>query len=103
MGSFGDFKIEWETRLCEVDGIIGYFHTWEQWSKPLPASPLAGGPPAGVISMVFGIVEFPEGVKRVDPTSIKFVDEINSGLTIMNARKKEKENDHNCRRNNQRN
>ena len=92
MASFADFKVEWETRLCEVDGRIGYFHTWEQFSKPVGASPLMGGPPAGVISQVFAIVEFADGVERVDPVYIKFIEEINAGLTIMNARKKEKEN-----------
>lgn len=75
MASFRNFNIEWDTRLCEVDERIGYFHTWEQWSKPVGASPMIGGPPAGVISMVFGIVEFPEGVERVDPINIKFVDD----------------------------
>lgn len=54
---------------------------------------MIGGPPAGVIAYVFGIVEFPEGVERVEPIYIKFCDEINAGLTIMNARKKEKENE----------
>ena len=92
MASFADFKVEWETRLCEVNGRLGYFHTWEQWSKPVGESPIIGGPPAGVISNVFGIVEFPEGVERIIPTWIKFVDEINAGLTIMNVRNKEKEN-----------
>ena len=70
-----DFKIKWDTRICEVGDRIGFFHTWEQWSKPVSESPIAGGPPAGVISMIFGIVEFPEGVERVDPSQIKFVDE----------------------------
>lgn len=70
-----DVKVGWNTRLCVVDGRTGYFHTWEQWSKPLPASPLQGGPPAGVMSMVFGIVEFVNGIERVDPVNIKFCDE----------------------------
>lgn len=37
------FKIKWETRLCEVDEELGYFHTWEQWSNVVNASPLRGG------------------------------------------------------------
>lgn len=67
-------------RLCEVNGKLGYFHTWEHYSKPIEASPLVGGAPAGVISLVFGIVEFSDGVKRVYPYEIKFRDEINQKL-----------------------
>lgn len=67
-------------RLCEVNGKLGYFHTWERYSKPIEASPLVGGAPAGVISLVFGIVEFSDGVKRVYPYEIKFRDEINQKL-----------------------
>lgn len=26
-------EIRWETRLCEVDGELGYFHCWEHWSN----------------------------------------------------------------------
>lgn len=71
-----NFKIEWETRLCEVDGELGYFHTWEQRSN------------------VFGIVEFPDGVKRVDPARIKFCDEQNAMLYEM-AKRMKGENDKN--------
>lgn len=67
-------------RLCEVNGKLGYFHTWEHYSKPIEANPLVGGAPAGVISLVFGIVEFSDGVKRVYPYEIKFRDEINQKL-----------------------
>lgn len=75
-----NMTVEWSTRLCTVKGETGYFHTWEHYSKPLPASPLAGGEPAGVFSKIFGIVEFKDGVRRVDPTEIKFCDEENSFL-----------------------
>ena len=86
--------IEWATRICEVNGEIGYFHTWEQWSNVIDASPLAGGHPGGQVSQVYGIVEFPDGVRRVSPTFIKFRDEINGGLAVMNSRMKG-ENDEN--------
>lgn len=69
-----------DLRLCEVKGKLGYFHTWEHYSKPVGASPLVGGAPAGVIGLVFGIVEFSDGVKRVYPYEIKFRDEINQKL-----------------------
>lgn len=80
--------IEWETRLCEVNGEVGYFQTWEQWSNVVDASPLRGGHPAGQISQVFGIVEFQDGVRRVDPVKIKFCDETNAILKDFNEMKK---------------
>lgn len=66
---------EFLTRLCEVKGELGYFHLWEQWSNVVDASLLRGGHPAGQIGQVYGIVEFKDGVRRVDPESIKFCDE----------------------------
>lgn len=78
-----NIPIEWKTRGCTVNGEPGYFHTWEHYSKPLKASPLMGGAPAGVFSKVFGIVEFADGVRRVDPTDICFCDEENECLTAL--------------------
>ena len=72
--------------LCKVDGKIGYFHTWEHFSKPLPASPFVGGEPAGVYSKVFGIVEFADGIQRIDPTDICFCDDGNKILTELNKK-----------------
>lgn len=83
-------NISWETRLCEVHGELGYFQTWEYFSKPMEASPLMGGAPAGVFSKIFGIVEFSDGVRRVDPTKIKFCDEQNAFLTERNRLHKER-------------
>lgn len=85
--------VSWNSRLCEVDGEIGYFQIWELYSRPLEASPLIGGAPAGVFSQTFGIVEFENGVRRVDPVRINFCDEENAALKIMNSIKKEKEHD----------
>lgn len=84
MASFGNFKIEWETRLCRVDDRIGYFHTWEQFSLPVAASPLQGGPPAGVIAEVFAIVEFETGIEKVHAYNVKFCDEIHADLVAIN-------------------
>lgn len=78
-----NFEIKCELRLCEVDGKIGYFHTWEHWSNVVDASPLRGGHPGGQVGQVYGIVEFQDGIRRVDPVKIKFCDEINDGLTMM--------------------
>lgn len=77
-------EIKWETRLCEVNGELGYFHCWEHWSNVVDASPLRGGHPGGQIGQVYGIVEFSDGVRRVEPSSIQFRDEVNDALKMMN-------------------
>lgn len=71
-------------RLCEVKGELGYFHCWEHWSNVVDASPLRGGHPGGQIGQVYGIVEFSDGVRRVEPSSIQFRDEVNDALKMMN-------------------
>lgn len=83
-------QVEWKTRICTVNGKVGYFHTWEYYSKPLEASPLRGGSPAGVFSKIFGIVEFSDGVRRVEPTDICFCDDDNAFLSEMEQVGKEK-------------
>ena len=83
-----NFEIKQELRLCEVDGEVGYFHTWEQWSEVVGESLLRGGHPGGQIGQVFGIVEFQDGVRRVDPAKIKFRDETNQILKDFNEMKK---------------
>lgn len=80
--------IEFQKRDCVVDckdeKKLGYFHQWEQWSNVIGESPLIGGHSAGQISQVYGIVEFSDGsVKRVEPTSIKFVDGDNKDLRLF--------------------
>lgn len=79
----GQKKVEFPTRLCEVKGELGYFHLWEQWCNVVDASLLRGGHPAGQIGQVYGIVEFKDGVRRVDPVSIKFCDEENAALCAL--------------------
>ena len=64
-----NMNVEFTTRFCEVKGELGYFHLWEQWSNVVDASPLRGGHPGGQIGQVYGIVEFRDGVRRVDPCS----------------------------------
>lgn len=83
-----NFTVEWETRLCEVNGKIGYFHTWEHWSNVVDASLLRGGHPGGQVGQVFGIVEFQDGVRRVDPMKIKFCDETNAILKDFDEMKR---------------
>ncbi len=76
--------IRQETRLCKVDGKFGWFHAWEYFSKPIEASPMIGGAPAGIFSKIFGIVELADGVRRVDPTDICFCDNDNEVLKDLN-------------------
>lgn len=78
-----NLEIRLETRLCKVEGKLGYFHTWEHYSQPVEASPLVGGAPAGVVSRVFGIVEFPDCVRSIEPELIQFCDEQNAILGEM--------------------
>lgn len=80
------------TRGCTVDGRPGYFHIWEQWSNVVEPSPLLGGHPGGVVAQVFGIVEFSDGVERVEPYKIKFTDEESANLNALERfmNKKEK-------------
>lgn len=75
--------IEWGTRLCEVDGELGYFHTWEQYAMPIGPSVMRGGHSGGQKSQVYGIVEFADRVARIEPYKIKFRDKINATLTSM--------------------
>ena len=81
MAKLSDIEIiKVERRLCRVNDKLGYFHCWEHYSRPVEASPLVGGAPAGVISFVRGLVEFPEGMGYVHPEDIKFCDEENAQL-----------------------
>lgn len=48
-----------------------------------------GGAPAGIFSKMFGIVEFSDGVRRVDPSEIVFCDEENRMLSEMEKMRKE--------------
>lgn len=86
-----EIPIKQETRGCTVNGRPGYFHIWEQYSQPVPASPLVGGEPAGVIAQVFGIVEFSDGVERVQPYKIKFTDEESANSSELEKWMKERE------------
>lgn len=93
MNNIGNITVQFgETRLCKVGDKFGYFHLWEPYSKPLEASPLIGGAPAGVFSKVFGVVEFADGVERVDPTSIHFCDEGNKILSMMEKGERDDQN-----------
>ena len=81
--------IQPERRLCAVNEEAGYFHCWEYYATVVDASPLRGGHPAGQISELRGIVEFEDRVERVAPHLIRFCDEENSMLALLNKEYKE--------------
>lgn len=72
--TIGEINISYERRPCEVGDRHGYFHCWEQYSDVITPGLAIGSHPGGQFSRIFGIVEFEEGVERVDPTQIKFLD-----------------------------
>lgn len=72
-------------RSCIVDGRVGYFHCWEHYSRPLEASPLIGGAPAGVFSQVYAIVEFVDRCERVPIVDIIFNDDEHAMLETFQA------------------
>lgn len=63
-----------ERRLCTVRDVHGYFHTWEHYTTSYGQSG------------VYGLVEFADGVRRVDPMLIKFCDEENEMLSVFNKK-----------------
>lgn len=89
MASLHDITIRHEIRECTVNGKPGYFHCWEHYSNPIPASPLRGGAPAGIVSFVRALVEFPEGMWYVDPKDIQFCDETHAVLSAWDKYVKE--------------
>lgn len=95
-----NIQIEWKTRLCKVGERLGYFHGWERYinerSEPARSQWLfmGGNWNGGVCSFrnrMVGIVEFSDGVRRVDPSEIVFCDEENQMLSEMEKMRKERE------------
>lgn len=68
MAKLSDIQIKHETRICQVEHEVGLFHCWEQYMT------------GGQIAQVYGIVEFTNDVRRVDPSKIMFIDETNNWL-----------------------
>lgn len=64
-----------EYRPCLVKKRRALFHRWEDRAETVGQSMLKGGPPAGQLWTVFGIVEYEDGtVEEVYPHEIKFID-----------------------------
>ena len=81
MAALYDITFRPELRSCTVNGEPGYFHCWEHFRQP-----------TGVVSKVYGIVEFADGVRHVEPSTIKFCDETNACLQAMKKHKEAEEN-----------
>ena len=79
-----NIEITYKTRKCQVNDRVGYFHLWEQHADVITPGLTIGSHPGGQYARVFGIVEFPDGVKRVDPSKIKFIDEESEVLKVLN-------------------
>lgn len=84
MAALNDIYVKKELRLCKVAEEFGYFHCWEQYSDVLKPGLTIGSAPGGQYSRVFGIVEFPDRVARIEPSEINFMDEEHSVLVYMN-------------------
>lgn len=79
-----NIEITYKTRRCQVESRVGYFHLWEQYADVITPGLTVGSHPGGQYARVFGIVEFADGVERVDPSKIKFIDEQNEVLKVLN-------------------
>ncbi len=80
MASLSDITIKKELRLCKVGKELGYFHCWEQYGDIIVPGITVGSHPGGQYLRVFGIVEFDDRVARIEPSKIKFVDEVHDYL-----------------------
>lgn len=63
-------------RLCKVKDEYGYFHCWEQFTQYDEQHHMP-------TSLIFGVVEFKDGVNRVPLADICFIDEQNAVLHML--------------------
>lgn len=80
MATMRDIEIKHETRICQVDHEVGLFHCWEQYMDVVAPGLYVGSHPGGQIARVYGIVEFTNDVRRIDPSRIRFIDSKNKCL-----------------------
>ena len=77
-------------RLCKVNGRYGFLHCFEQYADVIAPGLTVGSQQGGQFSRMFGIVEFSDGsVERVNPPDIKFCDEKNKLLSILENHNKD--------------
>lgn len=92
-----DSKIEhYGLRLCKIGDKYGWFHTWEHYifnqtivGKAYSKEDTCSSLWPYYNSKVYAIVEFPDGVRRVDPNDICFCDTTNKILKEINELRKE--------------
>lgn len=66
-------------RPCIVKNKHALFHIWEQKSEIIPPSMMVGGHGGGVVSSVFGIIEYEDGtIHKCYPDEIRFIDGLHS-------------------------
>lgn len=82
MASLSDIIVKKELRLCKIGKEIGYFHCWEQYGDVISPGIMVGSNQGDQYLRVFGIVEFDDRIKRVDPTKIQFIDDTHNYLHI---------------------
>ena len=80
-------KVNTFCRSRELNDIRRYILSQVENSNVV-VLPAYCGAPAGVFSKMFGIVEFSDGVRRVDPSEIVFCDEENEILSEMEKMRK---------------
>lgn len=77
-------------RLCEVSyRQIGYFHCWTNDDRLEVFIENGTAKPIGIVSKVFGIVEFEDRVELVKPEEMRFVDETHEMLVGFKKSNKE--------------
>lgn len=91
MASLSDITVKKELRLCKVGKELGYFHCWEQYGDIIFPGVMIGSHPGGQYSRTFGIIEFDDRMARVDPSNIKFIDEVHDYLHVYSEMMAEKE------------
>lgn len=84
MARLNGIEISYKTRLCKVGNEIGDFLCWEQYANVVGPGLAAGSHNGGQLAQVYGIVEFADGVRRVDPSNIKFIDEDHQMINELN-------------------
>lgn len=70
-----EMEVKKELRPCAIGGRKHLFHCWYIRQDTVGESLCIGGPPAGQVSRLYGVVENEVGeIDIVAPTAIKFVD-----------------------------
>ena len=83
MAVLSNIMITQERRLCKVENRLGYFHCWSHEANVISPGLAIGSHPGGQFSTTLGIVEFSNGIEKIEPELIKFVDAENEMLNEL--------------------